>query len=124
MVLCGERAVPAEWRDATLVPVPKKGDLSVCDNWRGISFLDVMGKLFARIINDRLQAVVENSVADSQCGVRAGRGYVDMVFCVRQLVEKIIAKFSSCLLIFPKLMILCQDRHCSVLHGNMVYLIV
>ena len=47
-----ERAVPAEWHDAILLPVPKNGDLSVCDNWRGISLLDVMGKLFAQIIND------------------------------------------------------------------------
>jgi hypothetical protein len=35
---------------AVLVAIPKKGDLSVCDNWRGISLLDVFGKMFARII--------------------------------------------------------------------------
>ena len=29
-----ERCVPAEWRDAMLVPVPKEGDLSSCDNGR------------------------------------------------------------------------------------------
>jgi len=46
-----------------------------------------MRKLFARVINDQLQAVVEDSVADSQCGFRAGRGCVDLVFCVCQLVE-------------------------------------
>ena len=28
-----EQRVPAEWRDALLVPVPKKEDLSLCDNW-------------------------------------------------------------------------------------------
>ena len=74
------KQVFAEWCDATLEPVPKKGGLSVCDNWRDISLLDVMVKLFARILNDRLQSVVEDSVADSQCGFRAGRGCVDMVF--------------------------------------------
>ena len=47
-----EKQVPAEWCDALLVPVPKKGDLSVRDNWSGISLLDVMGKLFARVLND------------------------------------------------------------------------
>jgi len=47
-----EKQAPVEWHDATLVPVPKKGDLSACDNWRGISLLDVMGKLFARTLND------------------------------------------------------------------------
>ena len=32
-----------------LVPVPKKGDLSSCDNWRGIALLDVVGKVVSRI---------------------------------------------------------------------------
>ena len=59
--------MPLEWKDALLVPVPKKGDLS-CDNWRGISFMDVMGKLFARVLNDRLQLVVKEAGSDSQYG--------------------------------------------------------
>jgi len=46
--------VPQEWRKASLVPVPKKGDLSSCDNWCGISLLDVVGKVFAKIIQQRL----------------------------------------------------------------------
>ena len=60
-----ERCVPLEWRDALLVPLPKKEDLPCCDNWRGISLLDVMSKLFARVLNDRLQLVVEGAVLDS-----------------------------------------------------------
>ena len=41
-----------------------KGDLYFCDNWRSISLLEVMGKLFAAMLNDRLQLVhvVENSL--------------------------------------------------------------
>ena len=98
-----ERCVPAEWRDALLVPVPKKGDLSSCDNWKGISLLDVMGKLFARLLNDRLQLVVEETVSDSQCGFRTGRGCVDMIFCVRQLVEKAIEHNTKLFLLFVDL---------------------
>ena len=98
-----ERRVPLEWRDALLVPVPKKGDLSCCDNWRGISLLDVMGKLFARVLNNRLQLVVEETVSDSQCGFRAGRGCVDMIFCVRQLVEKAIEHNTKVFLLFVDL---------------------
>jgi len=66
-----ERCVSSEWSNALLVPVPKKGDLSYCDNWKGISLLDVMGKLFARVLNDRLKLVVERAVSDSQCGFMA-----------------------------------------------------
>jgi hypothetical protein len=43
-----ERRVPKEWADSVLIPIPKKGDLSSCDNWRGIS-LYVVEKVSARI---------------------------------------------------------------------------
>ena len=65
--------VPQEWKDALIVPIPKKGDLSICDNWRGISLLDVGGKLFAKTIQSRLQDVAEDVLPDSQCGFRRGR---------------------------------------------------
>ena len=83
-----ERRVPVEWRDAMIVPVLKKGDLLSCDNWRGISLLDVTGKVFARILQECLQTVVEAELPDSQCGFSSGRGCTDMLFCARQLVEK------------------------------------
>jgi len=46
-----------DWRDALIVPVPKKGDLQFCDNWQGISLLGVVGKIFAQIIQDHLQII-------------------------------------------------------------------
>ena len=80
--------VPKDWADTILVPIPKKGDLSNCNNWRGISLLDVAGKVTARILQDRLQHVAEEELPESQCGFRKGRGCTDMIFAVRQLVEK------------------------------------
>ena len=77
-----------DWRDAEIVPVPKKGNLRLCDNWRGISLLDIVGKLFARVIQDRVQMIAEDVLPDSQCGFRKGRGCNDMVFVARQLIEK------------------------------------
>ena len=74
----------------------QRGDLNVCDNWRGISLLDVAGKLLGRILQERLQHVAERVLPDSQCGFRQGRGCVDMIFAARQLVEK--AREHNCLL--------------------------
>ncbi|XP_065178719.1 uncharacterized protein LOC135809311 [Sycon ciliatum] len=82
--------VPQEWVDATLVPIPKKGDLSRCDNWRGISLLDVVGKVLASVIQTRLQSVAADFLPESQCGFRRGRSCTDMVFSVRQFLEKTI----------------------------------
>ena len=44
-----EEVVPADWHKAVVVPMFKKGDKSVCDNWRGISLLSVAGKVFTHI---------------------------------------------------------------------------
>ena len=39
-----EGKVPREWSNAVLIPIPKKGNLSHCDNWRGIALLEVIEK--------------------------------------------------------------------------------
>ena len=36
------RFVVRDWKDAGIVPIPKKGDLRDCSNCRGISLLDVV----------------------------------------------------------------------------------
>ena len=40
-----KRQVVDDWKDAVVVPIPKKGNLQLCDNWRGISLLDIVGKI-------------------------------------------------------------------------------
>ena len=64
-----------------ILPIPKKGDLSHCDNWRGISLLDV-DKVVTGILPDRLQQLTEEELPDSQCSFRKGQGCSDMIFAV------------------------------------------
>ena len=98
-----DQKVPTDWRDAIIVPIPKKGDLTSCDNWRGIALLDVVGKVLAKIIQMRLQRVAEMELPESQCEFREGRGCSDMVFMVRQLVEKAYEHKSKVFLTFVDL---------------------
>ena len=91
-----ECRVPSDWCNAVLIPVPKKGNLKKCDNWRGIALLDVVGKMVARILQERLQRLAEDVLPESQCGFRKGRGCMDMIFTIRQLVEKSWEHNSKC----------------------------
>ena len=95
--------VPADWRNAEIVPIPKKGDLRSCDNWRGISLLDVVGKVLARIVQDRLASLADQVLPESQCGFRKGRGCVDMIFAARQMIEKSIEHHSDLYILFVDL---------------------
>ena len=98
-----EGKVPRDWSNAVLIPIPKKGNLSYCDNWRGIALLEVIGKVVARVLQARLQMVAEEELPDSQCGFRKGRGCSDMIFTVRQLVEKSIEHRSKQFIIYVDL---------------------
>ena len=82
------RQVPSEWKSATLVPLHKKKDRKVCDNYRGISLLNVPGKVLALILLERLQPIIEPQLMDTQCGFRKGRSTVDQIWVTRQVVEK------------------------------------
>nr|VZI32098.1 unnamed protein product [Spirometra erinaceieuropaei] len=82
--------VPQDFKDATIVHLYKrKGNRQVCDNHRGISLLKIAGKIFARIILNRLNNHLEQGLLpESQCGFRRHRGTTDMIFAARQLQEK------------------------------------
>ena len=40
--------------DPFLIPITKKGDLRNCDNWLGIALLEVVQKVVARVVQQRL----------------------------------------------------------------------
>ena len=54
--------------------MPKRGDLAT--NWHGISLLEVVAILFARVIQQRLQHIAKDILAESQCGFQKGRVFV------------------------------------------------
>ena len=84
-----EGSVPQDMRDANIVTLYKnKGDRCDCNNYRVISLLSIVGKLFARIVLHRLQILADWIYPESQCGFRSKRSTVDMIFSLRQLQEK------------------------------------
>nr|VZI44333.1 unnamed protein product [Spirometra erinaceieuropaei] len=62
--------VPQDFKDATIVHLYKrKGNRQVCDNHRGIFLLNIAGKIFARILLNRLNNHLEQGLLPkSQCG--------------------------------------------------------
>ena len=72
----------------TLIVFFKKGDRSLCNNYRGISLLSIVGKVFADIILQRLHILAERVYAESQSGYRKGRSTIDDIFTSHQVMEK------------------------------------
>ena len=85
-----EREVPSDWKRSLIVKIPKKGDLTLCDNYRGISLLSVPSKVFCRVIIDRLREGVEETLREEQAAFRKGRGTADQIYILRNILEQSI----------------------------------
>jgi len=79
--------VPQDWQDACIVPLFKgKGDKFECGSYRGISLLSIVGKVYGRILLNKIG--INERICEEQGGFREGRGCMDQVFTLRMIEEK------------------------------------
>ena len=100
------------------MPTHKKSSRRKCGNYRGISLLSIPDKLFARILSDRVRQLTYNRLLEEQAGFRAGRGCIDHIFVIRQLVEKhleIGKKMFAAFIDLEKAYAKCGGRICGAL---------
>ena len=67
-------AWPKTWKQGLNVKIFKKRDLWDCNNWRGITLLPVMSKVFSRMIKKG----ADRRLRKEQAGFRSGRGTTDI----------------------------------------------
>ena len=68
--------------------LPKKGDRSVCDNWRGVTLLSIPGKILCRIIIERIQEKVNDKIRKEQAGFRKGTGCINQIHILKNIIEQ------------------------------------
>jgi hypothetical protein len=81
--------VPPLWNKSEICPIFKnKGDAQDCKNYRGISLMSHVGKVYERILEHRLRSKVEETLSEEQSGFRPGRGTVDQISALKIFLEK------------------------------------
>jgi sorting nexin-29 len=65
-----------------------KGDRISCHNYRPITLLNTVYKIFAILLNNRLTDTIENKLEDCQMGSRPNRSTIDNIFPLKQIFEK------------------------------------
>ena len=67
--------VPSEWKEATIIPIFKKGKKNMPQNYRPISITSVICKIMERIVRDTIMGHLEycNLIANDQFGFVKGR---------------------------------------------------
>jgi len=85
-----QKSVPSDWRRGLIVPLFKEGDKELASNYRGITLLSIVGKLFATIIEKRLSRWCEDKriFEQEQAGFRAGRSTVNHIFTLAEIIRR------------------------------------
>ena len=90
-----EGKIPENWREGVIIKIPKKGDLTNCNNYRGIMLLSAPGKVLNRILLERMKTAVDPLLRDHQAGFRSNRSCTDQIATLRIIVEQSIEWNSS-----------------------------
>ena len=95
-----EEITPSQWNNATIIIVHKKGDVTDLKNYRPISLLSHVYKLFTKILTKRLTNKIDFFLSSEQAGFRSGYGTNDHLLTVKVLIEKCIEYNRPLMLVF------------------------
>ena len=82
--------LPEAWLEGKICPIYKnKGDKLNPENYRPITVLSCLGKLFTAVLNNRLTKYLESShiLNDNQAGFRKSFSTTDHIFTLNSLIE-------------------------------------
>ena len=83
-----EGTTPEAWHRSVVVLFFKKGDNTLLKNYRPISLLSHVYKLFSRVITNRLERRFDDFQPPEQAGFRKGFSTIDHIHTLRQIIQK------------------------------------
>ena len=81
---------PDELKNADIIPIFKKKDPNDKSNYRPISLLPTISKIFEKILNDQITMFAENVLSNKLCGFRKG-------YSTQIAILNLVKKWQECL---------------------------
>ena len=79
---------PTDWSRTMFMPLPKKGDLQLCSNYRTISLISHASKIMLKLLINRLSRHIEREISETQAGFRSNKGTRQQIFNLKILLQK------------------------------------
>ncbi|CAH2106596.1 unnamed protein product [Euphydryas editha] len=80
--------IPIQWTTSSIILIHKKGDRAEINNYRPISLMSNIYKVFSKIILKRITKILDESQPREQPGFRSGYSTIDHIHVIKQLIEK------------------------------------
>ena len=88
------------WTEGCILPFPKKGDLSLATNYKGITLTPIAAKIYNSMLLNRIQPEVEKILRRNQNGFRKNRSTVGQILTVRRIIEGVKANNLEAVILF------------------------
>ena len=85
---------PRLWGNGMIVPIFKGGNIDNARNYRGITLINIIEKVYSQILLNRLTKWVDNknSISAIQFGFQKGKSTVDCIFILNAIISKTLSE--------------------------------
>ena len=88
------------WTKGCILPFPKKGNLTITYNYRGITLTPIAAKIYNLMILNRIRPYVYPILIKNQNGFRTNRSTPEQILAIRRIIEGVKAKNIPAILLF------------------------
>ena len=84
---------PMAWAEGIIVPIFKSGKPDEPHNYRGITLINMLGKIYSQVLWNRLTKWSENcdKISKIQFGFQRGKSMVDFIFAFHSIISKVLS---------------------------------
>ena len=80
--------IPSQWKKSSTIIIPKKGDREDLKNYRPITLLPTIYKVFTKLLTNRMTRQLDEQQPREQAGFRSGFSTIDHLQVVNQVLER------------------------------------
>ena len=80
------------WMKGCILPFPKKGDLGLAKNYRGMTLTSIAAKIYNALLRNRIEPKIDSILRKNQNGFRRNRSTTSQILTIRRILEGVRAK--------------------------------
>ncbi|XP_060567678.1 uncharacterized protein LOC132726376 [Ruditapes philippinarum] len=83
---------PKVWGEGIITPVFKKGDVNDAKNYRGITLINILAKIYSQILLNRLSkwSIKHDKICSEQFGFQKGKSVSDCIFIFHAVISNVL----------------------------------
>ena len=88
------------WMKGCILPFPKKGDLGLAKNYRGITLTSIAAKIYNALLRNRIEPKIDNILRKNQNCFRRNRYTTSQILTIRRILEGVRSKNLQATILF------------------------